>query len=71
MSSFKGSIKQKEEGNNKNSWENKTSGNGEPSWYANIEQPIKFTKLTNKEKLLTMKIMLEKAIESLSALYYF
>ena len=48
MSSFKGSIKQKEEGNNKNSWKNKTSGNGEPSWYANIEQPIKFTKLTNK-----------------------
>jgi hypothetical protein len=48
MSSFKGSIKQKEEGNNKNSWENKTSSNGEPSWYANIEQPIKFTKLTNK-----------------------
>jgi hypothetical protein len=47
MSSFKDSIKQKEGDNNKNGWENKTSGNREPSWYANIEQPIKFTKLTD------------------------
>jgi hypothetical protein len=39
------SIKQKEGDNNKNNWENKTSGNKEPSWYANIEQPIKFGKL--------------------------
>ncbi len=36
-----------EKGNNTNDWENKTSGNKEPSWYANIEQPIKFTKLAN------------------------
>jgi glycine/D-amino acid oxidase-like deaminating enzyme/nitrite reductase/ring-hydroxylating ferredoxin subunit len=37
-----------EEGNNNtNGWENKTSGNKESSWYANIEQPIKFAKLTN------------------------
>ena len=37
-----------EEGNNNtNGWENKTSGNKESSWYANIEQPIKFTKLAN------------------------
>jgi glycine/D-amino acid oxidase-like deaminating enzyme/nitrite reductase/ring-hydroxylating ferredoxin subunit len=33
--------------NNTNGWENKTSGNKEPSWYANIEQPIKFAKLAN------------------------
>src|ERR687890_656255 len=36
-----------EEGNNTNDWENKTSGNKEPPWYANIEQPIKFAKLAN------------------------
>ena len=30
--------------NNTNGWENKTSGNKESSWYANIEQPIKFAK---------------------------
>jgi pyridoxal biosynthesis lyase PdxS len=45
----RGSIKQKEEGGaggNNNNWEIKTSGNKEPSWYANIAQPIKFTKLT-------------------------
>src|SRR5918995_1360254 len=36
-----------EKGNNTNDWENKTSGNKEPSWYANIEQPIKFAKLAN------------------------
>ena len=47
MASPKDSIKQKEGGNNKNGWENKTSGNREPCWYANIEQPIKFTKLTD------------------------
>lgn len=44
------SIIQKKEGaveeNNNNNWEIKTSGNREPSWYANISQPIKFTKLT-------------------------
>src|SRR5215217_5284653 len=33
--------------NNANGWENKTSGNKEPSWYTNIEQPIKFAKLAN------------------------
>ena len=48
MNTIKDSAKQKEAENNKdNNWENKTSGNKEPSWYANIEQPIKFTKLTN------------------------
>src|ERR671913_1314189 len=36
-----------EKGNNTNDWENKTSGNKDPSWYANIEQPIKFAKLAN------------------------
>src|SRR5919197_1219200 len=41
------SIKQKEGDNNKDSWENKTSGNKEPPWYANIKQPIKFGKLTH------------------------
>lgn len=45
MSSIVGPNKEKE--NNKNSWENKTSGNKEPSWYANIEQPIKIAKLTD------------------------
>ena len=39
-------IKQEHGGNGKNDWENKTSGDREPSWYANIEQPIKFGKLT-------------------------
>jgi glycine/D-amino acid oxidase-like deaminating enzyme/nitrite reductase/ring-hydroxylating ferredoxin subunit len=29
------------------SWENRTSGNNEPSWYANIEEPIKSIKLTD------------------------
>ncbi|MFL6433163.1 MAG: FAD-dependent oxidoreductase [Nitrososphaeraceae archaeon] len=42
------SIKQRKEGGgqNNNNWDIKTSGNKEPSWYANIVQPIKFTKLT-------------------------
>ncbi len=32
---------------NYNNWENKTSGNKEPSWYANIEEEsVKFAKLT-------------------------
>src|SRR5215208_4172064 len=46
MSSFNGSISRKTD-NNKNSWETKTSGNKEPSWYSNIERPIKFAKLVN------------------------
>ena len=46
MNSLNGSINQNGN-NNKNSWEKKTSGNKEPSWYSNIEQPIKFAKLTN------------------------
>jgi hypothetical protein len=46
MNRIKDSIKQKEGDNSKNSWDNKTSGDKEPSWYANIEQPIKFGKLT-------------------------
>lgn len=29
------------------SWENSTSGNNEPSWYADIEEPIKSIKLTD------------------------
>ena len=37
-------LKQKEEKDE--SWENSTSGNNEPSWYANIE-PIKSIKLTD------------------------
>jgi glycine/D-amino acid oxidase-like deaminating enzyme len=36
-----------EKGNNTNDWENKTSGDKESSWFVNIEQPIKFTKLAN------------------------
>jgi glycine/D-amino acid oxidase-like deaminating enzyme len=44
------SIIQKKEGgaaeNDNNNWEIKTSGNRKPSWYANIVQLIKFTKLT-------------------------
>jgi hypothetical protein len=47
MSSFNGSINQKRDNNKNNGWENKTSGNKEPFWYANIEQPIKFAKLAN------------------------
>lgn len=46
MNTIKDSIKQKDGDNNKNSWDDKTSGDKEPSWYANIEQPIKFDKLT-------------------------
>ena len=42
------SIKQRKEGGgqNNNNWDIQTSGNKEPSWYANIVQPIEFTKLT-------------------------
>lgn len=43
-------MKQKEQeagtAENNNNWEIKTSGNREPSWYANIAQPVNFTKLT-------------------------
>ena len=46
MSTNKDPIKQEDGDNSKNNWENKTSGDKEPSWYANIEQPIKFGKLT-------------------------
>lgn len=46
MNTIKDPIKQKDEDNNKNSWDNKTSGDKEPSWFANMEQPIKFDKLT-------------------------
>jgi glycine/D-amino acid oxidase-like deaminating enzyme len=51
MSSLKGSIKQTEGDNNKNGRENKTSGNKESSWFANLEQPIKFAKLTDNISL--------------------
>jgi hypothetical protein len=37
MSSFNDSINQKRDNNKNNGWENKTSGNKEPSWYANID----------------------------------
>ncbi len=47
MNTIKDSTNQKEGDNNKNNWDNKTSGDKEPSWYANIEQPIKFGKLTH------------------------
>jgi heterodisulfide reductase subunit A-like polyferredoxin len=46
LSSFNSSISQNRN-NNKNSWEKKTSGSKEPSWYSNIEQPIKFAKMAN------------------------
>src|SRR5918997_108213 len=46
LSTNKDPIKQEDGDNSKNNWENKTSGDKEPSWYANIEQPIKFGKLT-------------------------
>jgi glycine/D-amino acid oxidase-like deaminating enzyme/nitrite reductase/ring-hydroxylating ferredoxin subunit len=32
---------------NNNSWDDKTSGDKESSWFTNIEQPIKFDKLTH------------------------
>jgi glycine/D-amino acid oxidase-like deaminating enzyme/nitrite reductase/ring-hydroxylating ferredoxin subunit len=38
-------LEQKEEKDE--SWENRTSGNNEPSWYTNIEEPIKSIKLTD------------------------
>lgn len=44
MAATKDSIKQKDGKNN--NWENRTSGYRDPSWYANIEEPIKFAKLT-------------------------
>ena len=43
MKSFK-DLYQREEHYN---WENITSGNNESSWYANLEEPIKSTKLTD------------------------
>src|ERR671919_2837994 len=46
MNRDKDPIKQEDGDNSKNNWENKTSGDKEPSWYVNIEQPIKFGKLT-------------------------
>jgi glycine/D-amino acid oxidase-like deaminating enzyme/nitrite reductase/ring-hydroxylating ferredoxin subunit len=46
VSSFNSSINQNRNNNN-NSWEKRTSGSKEPSWYSNIEQPIKFAKLAN------------------------
>ena len=46
LSTNKDPIKQEDRDNSKNNWENKTSGDKEPSSYANIEQPIKFGKLT-------------------------
>jgi glycine/D-amino acid oxidase-like deaminating enzyme/Rieske Fe-S protein len=56
MNMTRDSIKQKEQegviragkNNNTNSWEIKTSGNKESSWYAaaDMAQPLKFTKLT-------------------------
>ena len=45
MNANKDPIKQEDRDNSKNNWENKTSGDKEPSWYANLEQPIKFGKL--------------------------
>jgi hypothetical protein len=47
MSSFNSSINQKTDKNKNNGWEAKTSGNKEPSWYSNIERPLKFSKLVN------------------------
>ena len=46
MSSFYSSINQNRNNNN-NSWEKRTSGSKGPSWYSNIEKPIKFAKLAN------------------------
>jgi glycine/D-amino acid oxidase-like deaminating enzyme/nitrite reductase/ring-hydroxylating ferredoxin subunit len=46
MNTSEDPIKQEDGDNSKNNWENKTSGDKEPSWYANIEQPIRFGKLT-------------------------
>jgi glycine/D-amino acid oxidase-like deaminating enzyme/nitrite reductase/ring-hydroxylating ferredoxin subunit len=43
MKSFKDLYQSKEN----YSWENITSGNNESSWYANLEEPIKSTKLTD------------------------
>ena len=43
MKSFKDLYQREED----YSWENITSGNNESSWYANLEEPIKSTKLTD------------------------
>lgn len=43
MKSFKDLYQSKEN----YSWEHITSGNNESSWYANLEEPIKSTKLTD------------------------
>jgi aspartate oxidase len=47
MASPKDSIKQSEGDNNENGWENKSSGNKQSSWFANLEQPMEFAKLTD------------------------
>jgi glycine/D-amino acid oxidase-like deaminating enzyme/nitrite reductase/ring-hydroxylating ferredoxin subunit len=47
MNSIKDPINRREGDNSKNGWENKTSGNKQSSWFANVEQPIKFAQLTD------------------------
>jgi hypothetical protein len=47
MASPKDSIKQSEGDNNENGWENKSSGNKQSSWFANLEQPMEIAKLTD------------------------
>jgi ribulose 1,5-bisphosphate synthetase/thiazole synthase len=72
MSSIVDSNKQKEKENYKNSWENKTSGNKEPSWYANIEQPIKFVKLTDNipsSKEVVDVVIIEGGIAGMTTAY--
>jgi glycine/D-amino acid oxidase-like deaminating enzyme/nitrite reductase/ring-hydroxylating ferredoxin subunit len=44
------SAKEYTKGEEKN-WYNKTSGNNEPAWFANIEEPIKFSELRNDIRL--------------------
>ena len=43
------------------SWENSTSGNNEPSWYADIEEPIKSIKLT--DNLLSSSLEGEEPVD--------
>ena len=44
------------------SWENWTSGNNEPSWYADIEEPIKSVKLTDTLPSTSLEEPLDVAV---------
>ena len=44
---MKSQTKSEQKEDKDESWERSTSGNNEPSWYVNIEEPIKSIKLTD------------------------